>query len=277
MTVVINTRPADQNAELSALLRAAGFRPVDIPMVDIVPDEEGLARLRKLQPSTFTGVFLSSPNGLRHMEAGLLPTELGKWMEKPFYLVGPKSAPLVENLGGKVAFHPRDASLEGFLKEYSAAASMHAGGTGSLIVTGLVMKQRWVHPCSASTRLDPAAFKAKNVDVENLSVYRPGPAPDAARRLAEAGPEAGAVVFCSGSAVEHFFAAAPELAARLGRPDGLVAVSIGPSTSQALSDRGVERCHQALHADNPSLVDALKASFAHSATKILKKAPEKKP
>jgi uroporphyrinogen-III synthase len=273
MAVVINTRPADQNEELSALLRAAGFVPVEIPMVDIVPDEEGLARLRRLQPSGFTGVFLSSPNGLRHLESGLLPNELENWMAKPFYLVGPKSAGLVEKLGGKVAFHPKEASLEGFLKEFSPSAAMLASGSGNLIVNGLVMKQRWLHPCSASTRLDPAAFKAKNIDVENLPVYKPGMSPDAAKLLAEQGPGANAAVFCSGSAVEHFFAAAPALAASLGRPDGLIAVSIGPSTSQALSDRGVERCRQALHADNPSLVDALKAAFAHSATKVMKKSP----
>lgn len=277
MALVINTRPEDQSAELTTLLRAAGFEPVEVPMVDIVPDEEGIARLRRLQPSGFTGIFLSSPNGLRHLESGLLATELEKWLAKPFYLVGPKAAGLVEKLGGTVAFHPKEASLEGFLKEFSPARAMHAGGTGNLVVTGLVVKQRWLHPCSASTRLDPAEFRAKNIDVENVPVYRPGMNPDAGKRLAEVGPKANAVVFCSGSAVEHFFAAAPELAATLGRPDGLFAVSIGPSTSQALSDKGVERCRQALHADNSSMVDALKAAFSHSATKIMKKPPAPAP
>ncbi|MEO6094768.1 MAG: uroporphyrinogen-III synthase [Fibrobacteria bacterium] len=274
MATVINTRPADQNEELSALLRAAGFVPVEIPLVDIVPDEEGLARARRLQPSGFTGVFLSSPNGLRHMESGLLPNEFENWIAKPFYLVGPKSAGLVKKLGGRVEFYPKEASLEGFLKEFSPASLIRASGTGSLSGNGLVMKQRWLHPCSASTRLDPAAFKAKGIEIENLPVYRPGMSPDAAERLAAAGPDANAAVFCSGSAVEHFFAAAPALAASLGRPDGLIAVSIGPSTSQALSDRGVERCMQAVHADNPSLVDALKSAFAHSATKVMKKSPQ---
>lgn len=272
MAVVINTRPADQNAELSDLLRRAGFEPLEIPMVDIVPDEEGLARMRKLQPSGFNGIFLSSPNGLRHLEAGLLATELEGWLQKPFYLVGGKATELVKSLGGKVAFYPQEASLEGFLKEYSPAAA-NVGGPASL---GLALAQRWLHPCSVSTRLDPAAFKQKNIGVENVPVYKPGMSADAGKRLMEEGLHAEAVVFCSGSAVEHFFQAAPELAARVGRPGGPLAVSIGPSTSKVLAEKGVEKCREARHADNPSLIDALKAAFGGSATKVLKKAVEKK-
>ncbi len=276
MALVINTRPADQNAELSDLLRKAGFEPLEIPMVDIVPDEEGLARMRKLPPGNFTGVFLSSPNGLRHLESGLLATELEAWLEKPFYLVGGKSASLVKDLGGKVAFFPKEASLDAFLKEYTPAAAANSKASEGLLGTGLIIAQRWLHPCSVSTRLDPAAFKQKNIGVENVPVYRPGLALDAGKRLMEEGRDADAVVFCSGSAVEHFFQAAPELAARVGKPSGPFAVSIGPSTSKVLAEKGVERCREAVHADNPSLIDAVKAAFGGTATKVLKKNPEKK-
>jgi uroporphyrinogen-III synthase len=277
VALVINTRPADQSAELSDLLRKAGFEPLEIPMVDIVPDEEGVARIRKLPPAGFTGIFLSSPNGLRLLESGLPAAELESWLEKPFYLVGGKSAALVESLGGKVAFFPREeASLEGFLKEYTPSAAANVNGSGGLMGTGLVMAQRWLHPCSVSTRLDPAAFKRKNIGVENVPVYRPGMAPDAGKRLTTEAKDADAVVFCSGSAVEHFFQAAPELAARVGMPGGLLAVSIGPSTSKVLAAKGVEKCREARHADNPSLVDALKAAFGGTVTKVLEKKPDKK-
>ena len=159
MALVLNTRPEDQNTELTALLRAAGFDPLEIPLVDVVPDPEGLGRIRRLQPSGFTGIFLSSPNGLRHLVGGLVGNELEARMAKPFYLVGGKAAALVREKGGKVAFFPQEASLEGFLKEFSPAGVMHAEGVGSLTVTGVKMAQRWLHPCSASTRLDPAAFR----------------------------------------------------------------------------------------------------------------------
>ena len=278
MAVVLNTRPADQNAGLSALLKAAGFEPLEIPMVEIEAEPEGLERLRRLQPSGFTGIFLSSPNGLRTLVSELLPADLEPWMAKPFYLVGPKSADWVRGHGGRVAFYPQEASLDGFLKEYAPASQGNAG------VTGLVLAQRWLHPCSAATRLDPAAFRKKGVEVENVPVYRPGPNANAADDLAKHAASIEAAVFCSGSAVERFFEAAPPaLAARLGKPNGILAVSIGPSTTQALVDKGVEHRREAAHADDSSLVDALKQAFGTRATKILArderapKQPEKLP
>jgi uroporphyrinogen-III synthase len=232
-----------------------------------------LARLRKLQPSGFSGIFLSSPNGLKQMADALLATELEKWMEKPFFLVGGKSATLVRNHGGTVAFYPEEASLEGFLKEYTSAAAANAGAKSG--PGGLVLAQRWMHPCSTSTRLDPAAFRDKGISVENVPVYKPAMAADAGKRLMAEGQNADAVIFCSASAVAHFFRAAPDLAARLGKPGGPLIVSIGPSTSNALAGLDVETCHEAEHADNPSLVDALKAAFGGAATKVLKKNPAK--
>lgn len=277
MALVLNTRPADQNAALSAKLKAAGFEPLEIPMVDIEADPEGLDRLRHLHPGRFTGVFLSSPNGLRFMAAELLPADLEPWMAKPFYLVGPKAGELVRRHGGQVAFHPAEASLDGFLKEFAPAAQGNAG------VTGLVLAQRWLHPCSTATRLDPAAFRKKGIEVENVPVYRPGANPDAAGLLAKGAAGLDAVVFSSGSAVAHFFAVAPpELAGRLGKKDGVLAVSIGPSTTQALIEKGVEQPCEAAQADDAGLVDALKQAFGTRGTKILArpKAPqpsEKKP
>lgn len=272
MAVVLNTRPSDQNAPLTALLRAAGFEPVETPLVDIIPDLEGLGRLRLLKSVGFTGIFLSSPNGLRHLASGLLPVEAEPWLAKPFYLVGGKAAGLVQELGGHVAFHPREASLDGFLKEFTPADIASANGGSGLAVAGLVMAQRWLHPCSASTRLDPAAFRKKGIDIENVPVYRPGLNPDAQAALARL-RSIDAAVFCSGSAVEHFFQAAPPaLSARLGRKDGIVAVSIGPSTSKALAEKGVEYCREALHADDESLVDALKLAFGSRATRVLGRA-----
>ena len=271
MALILNTRPADRSANLSALLKAAGFEPLEVPLVEIGPEPEGWERLRRLRPFSFTGVFLSSPNGLRQMAAALPAAELEPWMEKPFYLVGPQGAELVAAHGGKVAFCPREASLDGFLKEYVPSTQGSAG------VTGLVLARRWLHPCSVLTRLDPALFRKQGIEIENIPVYRPGAHPEAAARLARAEAHAEtleAALFCSGSAVSHFFAAAPPaLAARLGQPDGILAVSIGPSTTRALAERGVEYRREAVHADDASLVHALKQAYGSRGTKIILRTP----
>lgn len=261
MMKVINTRPADRNQELSLLLRQAGFEPVEIPLVDIRPHEEGLTKARSLPPSGFTGVFLSSPNGLRHFREALLVAEFERWSRKPFYLVGQAARALVEEAGGTVAFVPEEASLAGFLKEWKSVTEPGK----------LPMAQRWLHPCSLSTRLDPAEFRKRGVEVVNLPVYRPCAPEDAGQHLAQADGEAAAVIFCSGSAVETYFQAAPEAASRLGLAKGPLAVSLGTSTTDALRARGVQEVHQALHPDDASLVDVLKDALGSVKTEILRK------
>lgn len=268
MIRIINTRPADRNQDLSRLLVQAGFEPVEIPCVEIRGDAEGAARAAATAPNGFTGIFLSSPSGLRHFQEALLVSQFEKWAEKPFYLVGSAARSLVEAAGGKVAFFPEEASLEGFLKEYRPLTE--AGR--------LPMAQRWLHPCSGSTRVVPAEFKKKGIDIVNLPVYRPAAPADLGERLQKSGKGAAAVLFCSGSAVENFFQAAPDLAAGLGKPNGPMAVSIGPSTTRVLRDLGVAESREALHADDASLVDVLKAASGGAKTAVLKKnIPEPKP
>lgn len=259
MIKVVNTRPADRNQELTRLLRQAGFDAVEVPMVEVRADAEGQAKAASLPANGFTGIFLSSPNGLRHFQEGLLASQFERWTIKPFYLVGPAARPLVEAAGGRVAFVPQEASLEGFLKEFQAQPG-----------PGLPLAQRWLHPCSASTRLDPAEFRKKGITVVNQPVYRPACPSDIAARMAKDGKGAAAIVFCSGSAVENFFKSAPDLAKGLTEPKGPAAVSIGPSTSKALRDHGVTDIHEAQHADDPSLVDTLKALSGGFKTEVLR-------
>ena len=267
MVKILNTRPVGQNRDLSGLLRQAGFKPIEIPLVEISPSLEGLEKARGLSPSRFTGIFLSSPNGLKHLQGGLPDEIFGRWLEKPFFLVGSRTRPMIEALGGKVAFAPEEASVDGFLKEYQ----------GFTAPGGLPLMQRWFHPCSSSTRLDPAPFRQRQVEVKNLPVYDPACPKNAAERLEMEGASAYAVLFCSGSAVGHFFQAAPGLAATLGAPKGLVAISIGPSTSKALAARGVATFTQAQRADNAGLLDALKAALSGADTQVIRKSPEGTP
>lgn len=63
--VVINTRPADQAADLSALLREAGYEPIELPAIEIVPawDTNELERVRlDLQRRAYSWLVLQSSN-----------------------------------------------------------------------------------------------------------------------------------------------------------------------------------------------------------------------
>ena len=259
-TKVLITRPAGKAGALPSLLRRAGFRPVDLPLVEIIAHPEGWDMVRRITPSSFTGIFLSSQNGLRQLQQALNPEILAAWMKKPFYLVGEGARPLVTEMGGMVAFVPRKASLAGFLEEYRQQA-----GTA-----GLPMAQRWLHPCSTATRLDPPAFRLKGIEIGNVPVYRPQTPKDAAGRLAAEGMDAGAVLFCSGSAVESFFNAAPRaMTAALGTPGGLFAVSIGPSATSILKERGVKDIHEARQGDDTGLLGALRRAYGSLDTLVL--------
>jgi uroporphyrinogen-III synthase len=269
MSKVLNTRPAGQNKELSELLTQAGFEPIEIPLVDIIPLEDGLRKILRLQPSGYTGIFISSPNSIRQMHAAL-DEDFEAWVHKPFYLVGGKAKTLVESMGGTVAFFPQQASVAGFLEEYPAHAS------DNQTHGKMNFAQRWLHPCSILTRLDPSAFRKCGVEIDNVPVYRPDLHPEATARLLEETKDIMAALFCSGSAVDHFFKATPELGATLGTPQGILAISIGSSTSDALRKHRVENIKEAASADSQGLVDALKSAMGVTETKIMKKNSESK-
>jgi uroporphyrinogen III methyltransferase/synthase len=79
----------------------------------------------------------------------------------------------------------------------------------------------------------------------------------AKERLAEDGADL--ITFTSGSTVDSFFALG------LDWPDGCVAGSIGPVTSQALRNHGMPPAFEAAQHDIPGLVAAIVRHFAKSA------------
>jgi uroporphyrinogen-III synthase len=80
--VVLNTRPQDQAAELSRLLREAGFAVVELPVLEIVPawDPAELEQVAaRLQSGAYTWIVLTSQNAARTLLGAVgtaaLPTE----------------------------------------------------------------------------------------------------------------------------------------------------------------------------------------------------------
>ncbi len=245
MIEVLNTRPSDQAGALTQRLKEAGFGCHELPLVEIKPVAEMETPVASLNPEDFQGLLFSSPNGVRHFLRLLSPGLRNAWFSLPVSLVGPGAIPEVEKAGGRVHFLPVRASLGGLLEELPPP----------------LLPEKWLHPCSQATRLDPADFLSKGITAVNLPVYYPALPSDTAERLQKVWPRLGAVVFCSGSAVENLFAAAPALAAHLGRTNGPVAVSIGESTTAALLRHDVTAPLQARRSDNAGLVEILREAY----------------
>jgi uroporphyrinogen-III synthase len=254
MISVLNTRPkspeslgkAGEPSALSLALKAAGYEPLEVPLVELTLLHDALDLLGKLSDSHYDGILLSSPNLLPLLKAASRDIPAA-WRNKPWYLIGPRARGDVEALGIRVAFVPQESSLEDFLHEIPAQDNL-----------------RLIHPCSTKTRLEPDLFKAKGLNVHNMAVYEPRCPESAAAALEEVWPRllpAGAVLLASGSAVHHLFAAAPRLARTLSDADGPVPVSIGASTTRALLMYGVTRSHEAPTADTAGFLAALKSVF----------------
>jgi uroporphyrinogen-III synthase len=243
MIGVLNTRPRDQAPALNEGLRAAGFEPLEVPLVELVLLTKSLHALDKLSDHHYDGILLSSPNLIPLLKAAgrSLPAA---WLTKPWYLIGSRARQDVDSLGVSVAFVPREASLEGFLREIPAQSNL-----------------RLIHPCSTKTRLEPALFTTKGINVHNMALYDPRRPEGAAAALEETWPQARAALFASGSAVHHLLAVAPKLGRTLAHGDGPVPVSLGASTSRALRIHGVERIRQAVTADNAGFLATLQSNF----------------
>lgn len=59
---IVVTRSVDQAGPLVAMLRARGAEPVMLPLVEIVPVDEGVDALRRADPSAFDWLVVTSPN-----------------------------------------------------------------------------------------------------------------------------------------------------------------------------------------------------------------------
>jgi uroporphyrinogen-III synthase len=242
MKSVLNTRPRGQAETLSALLREARYAPVEIPLVELALMPEALAAL-PAQGRDCDAFLLSSPSLLSWLEGRLTESARVRLASKPWFLISAGARAQVEALGGRVAFAPKRPSLTGFLAELPPREGL-----------------RLLHLCSAETRLDPAIFARRGLTVRNWPLYAPRLPDGAAARLQAAWPEAGAVLFASGSAVRNLFAADPQLGRTLGA-EGPAAVTIGPSASEALDAAGIAGYRQAPTADNAGLMAALAAVF----------------
>lgn len=241
---VLVTRAAHQAGKLSHGLRQAGFAPVDVPVLEILPpaDFDPLDKaLRNLD--TYDWLIFTSANAVRAVveraaACGILfPAET-----PPAAAVGRATAEAASQAGFTVAVTPGEYVAESLVN----AVAQSAAGKRVLIARAAIARD-----------LVPGHLRATGAAVDVVDAYRnaiPEGAPQRLRVALVEGFEA--ATFTSSSSVTHLAEVAR--VAKLPFPFiGVHAISIGPITSATLKEMGWSPSAEADPHDIPGLIAAV--------------------
>lgn len=247
MKRVLVTRAAHQAGKLSEGLRARGFAPVEVPVLEILPPADPAPlNLALRQFASYDWLIVTSANTVRALveRASFLGIDLQKIKQPPAAAVGEATAKAARKAGLEVAVVP---------EEYVAEALAEA-------LAGRVAQKKILLARAAVTRdVIPPVLRAAGAIVDEVEAYRNAVPAEASAQLRAALAEGlDAATFTSSSSVTHLRAVAE--AAGIGFPlAGVEAVSIGPVTSQTLREAGWEPAAEADPSDIPGLIAALAA------------------
>lgn len=245
---VLVTRATGQAGRLSAALRAAGFEPVEVPMLEIVapesfaPLDEALCRISK-----YDWLILTSANTVRAL------TERATLLGLSLALAQTEHGLRVAAIGNATAESARGAGLAVTLvPEAYVAEELVSALRGKIAAGARVLLAR----AAVARDVVPEALKEAHVQIDVVEAYQnrlPSSAPTQLREALRRG--IAAVVFTSSSSVTHL----AEACDQAHRPFPFVdipAFSIGPITSQALRAHGWEPAAEANPSDITGLVAA---------------------
>ena len=245
---VLVTRPRGQSSALADLLLRHGAEPILIPTIEILPPaswcalDAALITLR-----TFDWLVFTSANAV-HAFAQRARTLTLAADPRKIAAIGSATAHAIEEVLGRTAdLIPSQAVAESLAQ----ALAPHAAGASILLVRAAVARDVLPETLAAAGALVTIAEAYRNVVPEG--------AIDGLRTLfAERPPDA--ITFTSASTALNLCALLSQ--ASLALPLQTVLASIGPITSAALCNLGLEPTVQAADATIPSLVDALADHFA---------------
>jgi uroporphyrinogen-III synthase len=217
---LILTRSAEDNARIAPLFERRGFTVYSVPMIELRPlskDACGTRHVRRLaggEPVVLTSAYATE------LWLDLRETDFHEHAPAEYYVVGESSAALLREGDPEIPIRAIARSAEDLLRERFDAV------------------ERILYPCSTERRDTLVeGLRARGIDVIDLPLYSPA-LPTASRellpRILTTVPMPVAIAFFSPSAVENFFRLSPNI------PDGTIFAAIGPTTAQALRDRGVE-------------------------------------
>jgi uroporphyrinogen III methyltransferase/synthase len=229
---IVVTRARAQASVLAGRLRALGARVVEAPAIRIEPLEARLPQLRD-----FDLLCVTSPNGAQRL------LEL---VRDARALAGPAIAAIGPGTAEALRAGGIDADV---VPPRAVAESLVESLAGRVVTRALIAR------AEQARDVLPDALRERGAQVEILALYRtvPEPLDDAARAGARG---ADYVTFTSASSVRSYVAAA-------GPPgDGQRIVSIGPVTSAALREHGLEPHVEARQHTPGGLLAALLADVA---------------
>ena len=247
---VLVTRAAKQAGKLSEGLRALGAEAVEVPVIEISPPvsyealDAALRRLDHYDWLLFTSMNSVVAFHVRAMDLGLFLSNL-----KPqVAAVGKATAQALEMmLHLKVALTPKEYVAESLV----AALKEQIAGKRVLLVRAAVARD-----------VVPDGLRSAGATVDVVNAYRnvmPEAAPAQLCKVIAEGLDA--VTFTSSSSVTHLADAAK--AASVTFPlKGVLAISIGPITSQTLRECGWVPAAEADPHDIPGLIAAVRSLFS---------------
>ncbi len=245
-TVVV-TRARPQAGELSARLRALGAEVIELPVIRIeslAGTDPVRAAVAGLAESRYGLLCLTSPNGVDLLfdALGAAGLDARVLAGTQVAVVGPGTAAALAAHGITVDILPDRAVAEGLLEELQGNEF-----DGRRV---LLAQAEAARPVLAD------GLRGRGLEVDAVSLYRTLPeAPD--QVALEAATGAGWITFTSASTVAGLLKAIPE-----GPPASARLISIGPITSTAIREAGLEVTRQADPHDLDGLIMALLAAVA---------------
>lgn len=238
---IVVTRTREQAGELSKALGELGAEVIELPTIRIEHPEDKLGFAEMVTHAhEYDWIVFTSPNGVeKFFDAFFAVFEDARSLGNPrIAAIGAGTAKKIREYRIGVDLIPEKFVAEGLLDAFKKES-----------VENLTML--WVK-AEESREVIGDGLAAMGAIVDECIAYRTVPETEdptgAKASLAEKGADL--ITFTSGSTVDHFFALG------LDWPDGCVAGSIGPVTSETLRKRGVAPAFEAMPHDIPGLVAA---------------------
>jgi uroporphyrinogen-III synthase/uroporphyrinogen III methyltransferase/synthase len=239
---ILVTRASHQAGKLSEALRALGAEPIEVPVLEICPPASFASMDAALQRlDCYDWLVLTSANAVLALARRAAELAIGFPAALKVATVGKSTAAAARDAGLNVTIVPVSYVAESLLEPLLA----HSSGQRILLARAVVARD-----------LIPDALRQAGSQVDVVDTYQnllPKAAPQQLRSALDAGIDAAA--FTSSSSVTHLAEAAHRGGIDWPLPS-VLAISIGPITSQTLCDLEWTPAAEAATFDIPGLVAA---------------------